>query len=126
MEINVDAYLNNYAENNKGYNKNDLRSNQEHLAHLLAYLSVLPKGQKLMELETAQNIICDAENIIVKNKPNSCQDCPYRLVDLQVKNDYNCYCILNKCRGLGKIYFSASEYEDKILNDCKLIEKGEE
>lgn len=125
MNIDVDAYLKNYAENNKNYNKNDLRSNQEHLAHLLAYLRVLPKGQNLAELETAKKIIGDAKNIIVKNKPNNCQDCPYRLVNLKVKSDYNCYCILN-CGGLGNIYFSASDYEDKVLNGCKLIGKGEE
>lgn len=40
IEINIESYLNDYAENNKDYNVNDLASNQRHLARLLQYIYV--------------------------------------------------------------------------------------
>lgn len=68
MEIDVNNYLSDYEKYNKSYNKNDLRSNQEHLAKTLQYIYVCNPAQyqekaikydkymKLLEYTTA--LIC--------------------------------------------------------------------
>jgi hypothetical protein len=46
IEIDIDSYLDNFAKNNKKYDKNDLRSNQEQLAKALQYISVKLRNGK--------------------------------------------------------------------------------
>lgn len=71
MEININAYLDNYAKNNKGYKKNDLASNQAHFAKLLQYIYVtgcLDNPEKVKLYFKYQELLTYCEALILKRR----------------------------------------------------------
>ena len=113
MEINVKSYLENYSNENKDYNINDLSSNQLHLAKILQYVyvcnpSIYKKKADLYDRYT--DLLMDCETIILnKEIPKYRKE----TIGNDILSKHNL--LVNRLKFKPET-FGEIDYVDKILN----------
>lgn len=112
MKIDIDSYLTKYESLNKDYNKNDLQSNQEHLAKALQYIYICdPKSMydKSKLYEKYEELLSYAKAIIVKEIPE------YR--KKEIGEDFlSKFTLIYSNIKFNPKAFGEIEYVDKILD----------
>lgn len=112
MEINVKSYLNDYAENNKDYNVNDLASNQRHLARLLQYIYVCNPAQyqeKAIKYDKYMELLGYTTALICKEIPK------YRQKEIG-EDILHRFTIIKSNIKFNPKTFGEIEYVDKLLD----------
>lgn len=112
MEIDVNNYLSDYEKHNKSYNKNDLRSNQEHLAKTLQYIYVCNPAQyqeKAIKYDKYMELLGYTTALICKEIPK------YRQKEIG-EDILHRFTIIKSNMKFNPKTFGEIEYVDKLLD----------
>lgn len=112
MEIDVNNYLSDYEKYNKSYNKNDLRSNQEHLAKTLQYIYVCNPAQyqeKAIKYDKYMELLEYTTALICKEIPK------YRQKEIG-EDILHRFTIIKSNMKFNPKTFGEIEYVDKLLD----------